>query len=112
MHPGSANSLDALCARYNIDNSRRTKHGALLDAELLAEVYLELTGGRQARLSLDPVEVSTERAGNLTRMPAKQRPQPLPTRLTAEDQERHGAFIDDLGEAAIWNLYRSKSDIS
>ena len=53
-HPGTGNSLDALCRRYGIDNSRRTKHGALLDSELLAEVYLELIGGRQASFGLAP----------------------------------------------------------
>jgi len=80
--PGAANSLDALCVRYGIDTSRRTKHGALLDAEILAEVYAELTGGRQAHL------VFGEGAGVIgsggTSLLA-QRPHPLPSRLSPDD---------------------------
>ena len=60
-HPFGPNSLDALCQRYNIDNSKRTKHGALLDSEILAEVYIELTGGRQADLGLAAVETLGQR---------------------------------------------------
>ena len=100
--PGSANSLDALCGRYGIDTSRRTKHGALLDAEILAEVYAELTGGRQANL------VFGEGAGSIGRGGPSllaQRPRPLFPRLSDEDLSRHRAFIATLGEAPLWNAY-------
>jgi len=105
-HPAGPNSLDALCRRYGIDNSKRTKHGALLDAELLADVYLELTGGRQAHLSLDPVEVTQEAGPQATAQPAHRRPEPLPSRLTDEDQQKHTDFVDTLGDKAIWKIYR------
>lgn len=106
-HPMGPNSLDALCSRYAIDNSRRDKHGALLDSELLAEVYIEMNGGRQASLLLDAdaaVEtksVSTEQVSGERRL----RPAPLPSRLTQDDIERHRAFVDKLGDGAIWNRY-------
>ena len=58
-HAGASNTLDALCARYGVDTSRRTKHGALLDAQILAEVYVELLGGKQASLGLAPVEIGS-----------------------------------------------------
>ena len=106
--PGQRNSLDALCARFAIDNSHRDKHGALLDSELLAEVYLELLGGKQASLSLehdhrtetgsrDSSANSVSGSGT-----ARQRPDRLPSRLTAEDIERHAAFVETLGENALW----------
>ena len=100
-HPGAANSLDALCRRYGIDNSRRTKHGALLDSELLAEVYLELIGGRQTALVLEATRVkrtTTVIAGPID----LQRPSPLPTRLTDAERQAHAAFIAGLGENALW----------
>jgi DNA polymerase III subunit epsilon len=100
-HPGAANSLDALCRRYGIDNSRRTKHGALLDSELLAEVYLELIGGRQTALVLEATRVkrtTTVIAGPID----LQRPSPLPPRLTDADRQAHAAFIAGLGENALW----------
>jgi DNA polymerase-3 subunit epsilon len=100
-HPGSANSLDALCRRYGIDNSRRTKHGALLDSELLAEVYLELIGGRQTALILE-----ASRAKRTTTVVTAvidfHRPSPLPTRLTEEERHAHAAFVAALGEGALW----------
>jgi DNA polymerase-3 subunit epsilon len=100
--PGSANSLDALCVRYGIDISRRTKHGALLDAEILAEVYAELTGGRQAYLALGEGTGSIGRGGaNLL----SQRPHPLPPRLSGEDLSRHQAFAATLNAAPLWNSY-------
>ena len=107
-HPNGPNSLDALCARYGIDNSGRTKHGALLDAEILAEVYLELLGGRQATLALGPlgrvsVEISTmARAGP--------RPRSLPPRLTPDDERAHAAFLTDLRADPLWNLYRAGAE--
>ena len=100
-HPGAANSLDALCRRYGIDNSRRTKHGALLDSELLAEVYLELIGGRQTALVLEATRVkrtTTVIAGPID----LQRPSPLPPRLTEAERQAHAAFIAGLGENALW----------
>jgi DNA polymerase-3 subunit epsilon len=100
--PGGPNSLDALCARFGIDTSRRTKHGALLDAEILAEVYAELIGGRQAALVFALGGVS---AGTGQERLIAQRPQPLPARLTPEDLARHRAFVATLGAAPLWNAY-------
>jgi DNA polymerase-3 subunit epsilon len=102
-YPAGPNSLDHLCARFSIDTSRRTKHGALLDAELLAEVYVELTGKRQARLGLieAPVAVTQQVAVTL-----QVRPAPLPSRLSEAELEAHRAFVATLGEKAIWNDYQ------
>jgi DNA polymerase-3 subunit epsilon len=102
-HPFGPNSLDALCRRYNIDNSRRTLHGALLDCELLAEVYLELIGGRQPVLGLD--REHTQSAGDGVRLPAAQRPLPLPPRLSAADAAAHAAFVETLGPDALWRRF-------
>ena len=103
-HPGAANSLDALCSRYGIDNSRRTKHGALLDAEILAEVYIELIGGRQADLGL-AVSRGAARPGNGAIMvPARARTAPAP-RLTDAEREAHLAFVATLGAGALWRDY-------
>jgi len=105
-HPGASNRLDDLCVRYGIDNSRRTKHGALLDAEILAEVYLELIGARQAQLVL--VESGAAAGGiRVNAAIVRVRPQPLARRLTAIEQEAHLAFIATLGESAIWRDYAS-----
>jgi DNA polymerase-3 subunit epsilon len=101
-HPGGPNSLDQLCARYGIDLSRRTKHGALLDAELLADVYVELIGGRQASLVLVEAGRATGMNG---RGIALARPQPLPSRLTEEEREAHLAFVATLGDKPIWREY-------
>lgn len=102
LHPGSPASLDALCQRYGVDISRRDKHGALLDAGLLAEVYAELRGGRQAALSLSAVNVSRRaETGNLLRA----RPTPLETRLTAEEESAHRAFISALSKTPLWDKY-------
>jgi DNA polymerase-3 subunit epsilon len=103
-HPGGSNRLDDLCARYGIDNSRRTKHGALLDAEILAEVYLELIGARQAQLGLGEVSAATG-AGVVTVL-RQARPQPLAPRLTSDDLAAHEAFLARLGAEAIWRDYR------
>lgn len=102
-HPGSGNSLDALCRRYGIDNSRRTKHGALLDSELLAEVYLELIGGRQTALILE-ASVTKKAATVVAAQISLQRPKPLPSRLSEEERAAHSAFVAGLGEHAIWKL--------
>jgi DNA polymerase-3 subunit epsilon len=110
-HPGSPNRLDDLCQRYRVDNSRRTKHGALLDAELLAEVYLELIGARQAMLGLTEVMAGAGPARAAEALGVV-RPQPLPPRVTEEERAAHQAFIAALGEAAIWRAYApaQKSD--
>jgi DNA polymerase-3 subunit epsilon len=105
-HPGGSNRLDDLCARYGIDNSRRTKHGALLDAEILAEVYIELIGARQAALGLEII--ATDRAGDRERVAiVSVRPVPLVPRLTPDDQAAHRAFVATLGPNAIWLDYLS-----
>jgi DNA polymerase-3 subunit epsilon len=104
-HPGGSNRLDDLCARYRIDNSRRTKHGALLDAELLAEVYVELIGARQAWLGLaEAASVSSEPRG--TKAPVRGRPRPLAPRVTTDERAAHRQFIATLGEGALWREYR------
>jgi DNA polymerase-3 subunit epsilon len=104
-HAAGPYSLDALCARYGIDNSRRTKHGALLDAEILAEVYLELIGGRQATLRLaDAIEIPANLVdGDII---VRTRPEPLTPRVSDAEREAHRAFIATLGESAIWLGYR------
>ncbi len=104
-HPAGPNRLDDLCQRYRIDSSRRTKHGALLDAELLAEVYVELIGARQASLIL--VENGNGHGGALPGQSLRPRPQPLVPRLSEADRAAHRDFIATLGEAALWNKYRA-----
>jgi DNA polymerase III subunit epsilon len=104
-HAGSANRLDDLCVRYAIDNSHRTKHGALLDAELLAEVYVELIGARQAQLVLSQSATPVAAAG--AAIIIRTRPQPLAPRLSDEERAAHRTFVATLGEAAIWNDYLS-----
>ncbi|MCL6709631.1 DNA polymerase III subunit epsilon [Pseudomonas sp. R2.Fl] len=108
-HPMGPNSLDALCRRYGIDNSHRTKHGALLDSELLAEVYIEMLGGRQAALGLVQTEVRGAAVGVEIEqeivIAVGQRPRALPPRLTEEDMARHRTLQDRLGQKAIWNRY-------
>jgi len=108
-HPGGSNRLDDLCARYGIDNSRRTKHGALLDAELLAEIYLELIGARQAQLGLVAASTSPAAVWNSAGH-AKARPVPLPSRLTEADRTAHLALVAELGAKAIWNDYLESTD--
>jgi len=103
-HPGARVSLDELCQRYGIDNSKRIKHGALLDAEILAEVYIELTGGRQTTLGLATQTIAVARR-TVTSTAVRQRPSPLPSRLTEEDIQAHRAFVATLGENAIWKRY-------
>ena len=103
-HPGASNRLDDLCVRYGIDNSRRTKHGALLDAEILAEVYLELIGARQAQLGL--VEASSPGAGIRRRVALiRVRPQVLAPRLSEAELAAHVAFVTSFGDSAIWREY-------
>ncbi len=103
-HPMGPNSLDALCRRYAVDNSRRTKHGALLDSELLAEVYIELIGGKQAALGLEVSEqigmgMSVETTVEVT---VALRPAPLPARLCDAEREAHRKLVAELGGESIW----------
>jgi len=107
-HSAGPHSLDALCARYGIDNSRRTKHGALLDAEILAEVYLELIGARQASLGLAEL-VERGSAAQAGAIVLRERPQPLPIRITEADQQAHRDFVASLGDDAIWLKYRPEA---
>jgi DNA polymerase III subunit epsilon len=100
-HPGVSNRLDDLCSRYAIDNSRRTKHGALLDAELLAEVYVDLIGARQSQLIL-AAEVRDVRVGGYGDMTRRQREVPLAVRISDEDRMAHRAFVATLGDKPIW----------
>jgi DNA polymerase III subunit epsilon len=103
-HPGVSNRLDDLCSRYAIDNSRRTKHGALLDAELLAEVYVDLIGARQSQLILasESRAIRLDGSGEVLR---RQRTAPLAARITIEEREAHRAFVATLGDKPIWNDY-------
>jgi len=103
-HPAGPNRLDDLCARYGIDNSRRTKHGALLDAEILAEVYVELIGARQAQLGLaEKVAGAAAVAGGAIVL--RERPSPLVPRLSEADRAAHRDFVATLGEGALWRAY-------
>ena len=106
-HPAGPNSLDALCNRFGIDNTRRTRHGALLDSELLAEVYVELIGGKQSALSLvaDGGNAMTPAGAARRLVAAKGRPTPLAPRITEAERAAHDAFVGELGEAAVWRKY-------
>ena len=103
-YPAGPNRLDDLCARYSIDNSRRTKHGALLDAEILAEVYVELIGARQAQLGLAE-KVTGQAAGHGTAI-SRARPSPLKPRVNEAERAAHRKFVATLGEHALWRGYR------
>lgn len=103
--PGASNSLDALCARFGIDASRRVKHGALLDAEILAEVYAELLGGRQAALMLGAGTRRGADGGAAGEALLTARPAPLAPRLSAQELAAHAAFVASLGEKAVWLQY-------
>jgi DNA polymerase-3 subunit epsilon len=101
-YPGSPASLDALCRRFGVDNSGRDKHGALLDSEILAEVYLEMIGGRQPGLVL--AMEGREGATDLSPQGWRPRPRPvaLPPRLTEAEAEAHRAFVEAMGDGAVW----------
>jgi DNA polymerase III subunit epsilon len=103
-HPMGPNSLDALCKRYDIDNTHRTLHGALLDAELLAEVYLELTGGRQATLGFGVDQESKDQRRNSADQARRMltRPRALPERLSQTEIEAHADMVVGLGKDALW----------
>lgn len=113
-HPGASNSLDALCGRYGIDTSRRVKHGALLDAEILSDVYIELLGGRQADFGLSApaprgpsaAEVVLSAGGSVR----PERLKPLAPRLTEAERAAHRAFVGTLSGAAIWSDYLPPAD--
>ncbi|MEQ8450836.1 MAG: DNA polymerase III subunit epsilon [Nitratireductor sp.] len=110
-HPMGPNSLDALCRRYGIDNSRRTKHGALLDSELLAEVYIELVGGKQAALGLEVRGSDTEETGrDIDMIAIRPRARALPSRLTASARAAHAKMVETLGENAIWSRIDIRQD--
>jgi DNA polymerase-3 subunit epsilon len=104
--PGSPVSLDALCRRFNINNTARTMHGALLDSEILAEVYLELVGGRQPDLTLasreDTVHPSVLKSQDWRPVP---RPVPLPSRVSEDELTRHSELITQLGAAPVWKKF-------
>ena len=102
--PGAPASLDALCKRFDISLESRTFHGALLDSQLLAAVYLELLGGRARAFSFETV-VETEIVEEVT--PARQRPKPLGSRLTEDEKAAHEAFVSGLGDEAVWKRYAS-----
>jgi DNA polymerase III subunit epsilon len=104
-HPGGHNTLDHLCLRYGVDRSCRTQHGALLDAELLAAIYVELTTTRQAALQLDPIASGPSTIRALVRA----RPQALPPRMTADDRNAHRALVRTLGSEAVWLDYLFRS---
>jgi len=101
--PGAPASLDALCRRFGIDNSNRTLHGALLDSEILADVYLELIGGRQPDFGLGSDEGSKNDGQLRDTWRPRPRPRPLPSKLTEEESAAHAAFVAKLGDAAIWS---------
>jgi DNA polymerase-3 subunit epsilon len=103
-HPGSPNNLDALCRRYGVDNSKREKHGALLDSELLADVYVRLIGAVQAGLNLATHSANAKAESQAA---VQVRLKPLPPRLTAEEEAAHAAFVASLGSKAIWARYAS-----
>jgi len=103
-HPGAPASLDALCARYGIDNSRRTKHGALLDAEILAEVYIELIGGKQADLGLAIMRPETIPGVQPIEIRRREIRIHVP-RLSETERAAHAAFVATLGPNALWHSY-------
>ncbi|MEM6659900.1 MAG: DNA polymerase III subunit epsilon [Pseudomonadota bacterium] len=101
--PGSPASLDALCRRFSIDNSARTLHGALLDSEILAEVYLELIGGRQPDFALSASNGQRSQQGEAMAWTPAPRPTPLPPRITDSEKKAHAEFVAKLGDNAMWS---------
>lgn len=99
--PGAQNSLDALCRRFSVDNSNRELHGALLDSELLAEVYLELIGGRQQGMSFETADAEAVRNTPISTVASK-RPNPLPSRISSAEKQAHDQFLESLNEP-LWN---------
>lgn len=105
-HPMGPNSLDALCRRYNIDNSHRTKHGALLDSELLAEVYIEMSGGRQAALGLMGPGQAGDDDDSVISQPVGKRSNKLTSLILPDEMKAHEAMVAKIGDKAIWAKYR------
>ena len=107
-HPGQPNSLDALCDRYRIDRSRRVRHGALLDAEILVDVYCELTGGRQRSLSFagEPLVLAPGSSASWRRSEARRRQMAL---ITSEEAGAHAEHVKSLGEGALWLRYLARA---
>lgn len=104
--PGAPASLDALCRRFAIDNSSRTLHGALLDSEILAEVYLELIGGRQPDLVLAGGPSGSATGGSTDDWRPRPRPEPLTSRITEKETAAHDAFVEKLGDGALWKKFQ------
>jgi DNA polymerase-3 subunit epsilon len=101
--PGARYSLDELCRRFGVDLASRVKHGALLDAELTAQIYLELAGGRQKRLGLAPIETVSSIVVPEMFVP-RVRPEPLEPRLSVAELAAHAAFVTaELGAESVWN---------
>ena len=105
-HPMGPNSLDALCKRYGIDNSHRAKHGALLDSELLAEVYIEMIGGRQAALGLAGPGQTTVEENEAAGSIVVGRPKPLAALVTEAERQAHDAMVAKMGGKALWSRYQ------
>ncbi|MES2905768.1 MAG: DNA polymerase III subunit epsilon [Pseudomonadota bacterium] len=103
-HPAGPNRLDDLCTRYKIDNTKRTLHGALLDAQLLAEVYAELVGGRQSAMTLNTASANLAQSRSKTGQ-VKTRSESLPPLLQENEATNHADFVQGLGEKAIWRAY-------
>lgn len=103
--PGSPASLDALCRRFGIDNSSRTLHGALLDSEILAEVYLELIGGRQPDFALSAQSERKMNEAESDEWRAGPRQKPLASRLSDEEAAAHATFVEKLGDGAVWKRF-------
>jgi DNA polymerase-3 subunit epsilon len=107
-HPAGPNTLDALCKRYGVDNTKRTKHGALVDSLLLAEVYIELLGEWQAALILGSKNAPAAQSGprgSAPKVKTQVRPAPLPPRLTQTESDAHAVFLAPLGDKALWKRY-------
>ncbi|MGU3574035.1 DNA polymerase III subunit epsilon [Brucellaceae bacterium C25G] len=106
-NPMGPNTLDALCRRYGIDNSHRTLHGALLDSEILAEVYIELIGGKQTALGLssDSNQSSSVQSDGSVKVELSKRATPLPPRISDAEKAAHDALVAKMGDKAIWKKY-------
>ena len=111
-HPGARVSLDALCKHYGIDNSRRTLHGALLDSEILAEVYLELIGGKQVSLALIAETRVSGADAIATRTVAARRPVALPPRLSESEIAAHEKLVATLGADSVWAQYAAETGVA
>ena len=108
--PGAPASLDALCSRFGINTKERERdgHGALLDSRLLAEVYIELTGGAQAGLNFIGADKNSDPSSQSrgAKAPVKQRPRALASKLSADEKSAHETFVAELGEEAMWRRMR------